>query len=131
MLEDADIRTRWMNAQVTQLMQQNCNLKPRLLNIDVLSGLWICTNNVKEYKYWARRRFCQGHRFKEPEAIVYLLENIVPIQIDPNEAIHRETKELIDEHKDGEQKETGAGGRGGHRVGKIERVSMQAISKVS
>lgn len=112
MLEDADIRTRWMNAQVTQLMQQNCNLKPRLLNIDVLSGLWFCTNTVKEYRYWSRRRFCQGHRFKEPEAIVYLLENIVPIQIDPNEAIHMETKVLIDECKDGEQKETG-GGAGG------------------
>lgn len=39
MLEDADIRTRWVNAQVTQLMQQNCNLKPSLLIIDILSGI--------------------------------------------------------------------------------------------
>lgn len=46
------------------------------------------------------------YRFKELEAIIYLLGNVFPIQIDQNEAIHMETKILVEECRDGEQKET-------------------------
>lgn len=46
------------------------------------------------------------YTFKELEAIIYLLGNLFPIQIDRNEAIHMETKILVEECRDGEQKET-------------------------